>query len=108
MASYGFLAGAIILELIATAVLKSTEGFTRLLPTIFCIVLYIICFYCLSRALLRINLGIAYATWSGIGIVVSTLLSVFIFKQGITPIGIIAIILIVAGCILLNLYGTPH
>lgn len=108
MLSYGFLAAAIVLELIATSVLKYTEGFTKLYPTIGCIILYILCFFCLARALMKMNLGIAYATWCDVGIVVSTLVSVFIYKEGISFLGVIGIILIVAGCVILNLYGTAH
>lgn len=108
MGSYLFLAGAIILELIATSILKYTEGFTRVYPTIFCIIMYIACFFCLARALLRMNLGIAYATWCGVGIVVSTLVSVFVYKQGITPLGVLGILLVVAGCVILNLYGSSQ
>ncbi len=103
--SYLFLAFAIALELIATSILKLTRGFTVPAPTILCVALYAACFFCLSRALLRMNLGIAYATWSGVGIVVSTLISVFIYRQSITPLGILGVLLIVSGCILLNVFG---
>ncbi|BFK81740.1 multidrug efflux SMR transporter subunit EbrB [Clostridium baratii] len=106
--AYLFLAVAIILELVATMVLNYSEGFTKFYPTISCVLLYIACFFCLSRALLNLNLSIAYATWCGVGIVVSTLISVFIFKQGITGMGILGIILVVAGCVILNLYGSVH
>lgn len=104
--SYGFLAMAIILELVATSVLKTTEGFTKFYPTLLCIVLYIVCFFCLSRALLKLNLGIAYATWCGVGIVVSTLISVFVYKEKISLPGVAGIILVVVGCVILNLYGS--
>lgn len=79
--SYIFLGIAIVLELIATTLLKYSEGFTKLLPTISCIILYICCFYFFSKSLNQINLGVAYATWCGFGIVVSTLISAFIFQQ---------------------------
>ena len=73
--AYVLLGAAIVMELIATTLLKYTEGFTKLYPTFGCIALYIVCFFCLSRALLKLNLGIAYATWCGIGIVAATLIA---------------------------------
>ena len=106
--SYLFLAAAIILELLGTTLLKYTKGFTVVLPTVTCIIVYVMCFFFLSKALLNINLGIAYATWCGVGIVVSTLISVLIFKESISWIGVIGIIFIVIGCIILNIFGTSH
>ncbi|MBN1069547.1 QacE family quaternary ammonium compound efflux SMR transporter [Clostridium botulinum] len=106
--SYLFLLVAIVLELVGTAFIKYSKGFTVLLPTVSCIAIYIICFFCFSKALLKLNLGIAYATWCGAGIVASTLMSIFIFKETISAIGVIGIILIIAGCIILNVFGTVH
>lgn len=106
--SYIFLIGAIILELIATSLLKYTEGFTKLYPTLGCIVLYIICFACLAKAILKLNLGIAYATWCGVGIVVTTCISVFILKEHISPVGVLGIVMIVIGSVILNLFGNVH
>lgn len=101
-----FLAIAIVGELVGTSFLKSTEGFTKLWPSLITIVSYGICFYCFSRALEHINLSFAYALWSGLGIVVSTLVSVFIFKEGITPGAVVGIALILAGVVILNIFGT--
>ena len=103
-----FLAIAIGGELIGTTFLKYTEGFTKLWPSLITIASYGICFYCCARALEHINLSFAYAIWSGLGIVVATLVSVFLFKQAITPAGIFGIILILIGVVVLNLFGTPH
>ncbi|MCQ4635123.1 multidrug efflux SMR transporter [Anaerovorax odorimutans] len=103
-----FLAIAIGGELIGTTFLKYTEGFTKLWPSLVTIVSYGVCFYCFARALEHINLSFAYAIWSGLGIVVATLVSVFLFKQGITPAGIAGIVLILIGVVVLNLFGTPH
>lgn len=108
MISYIFLGGAIILELIATSLIKYTEGFTKPVPTLGCITLYIACFFCLSRAVMKMNLGIAYATWCGVGIVVTALISIFVFKEHMSWQGILGIILIVIGSVILNLYGNAH
>lgn len=105
MISYVFLGTAIVLELIATTLLKQTEGFTRICPTLACIALYICCFFCLSRALLKLNLGIAYALWCGVGIIVTAVISALLYKQMVSPMGVVGIVMITAGCVILNLSG---
>ena len=105
--AYLFLAIAIAGELIGTTFLKISYGFTKLVPSLECILAYSVCFFFFSKALLNINLSIAYATWCGVGIIVSTIISVFIFKQGISMMGVFGIALIVIGTVLLNLYGIP-
>lgn len=89
---YILLCTAIILEIIATTLLKTSEGFTKLLPAFGCIVLYICCFYAFSKALLRIDLGVAYATWCAGGIVATTIISALVFGQKLNTIGVIAIV----------------
>ena len=92
-----YMAISIITELIATSFIKTTDGFTKLWPSIFVIASYAICFYCFSKALFNINLSFAYA---------STLVSIFIYKEGISAAGIAGIILILAGVVIINLAGT--
>lgn len=106
--AYVFLGLAIAFELAATTLLKYSEGYKRPLPTIACIALYIVCFYFLSRALNDINLGVAYATWSGIGIVVTALLSYFLFKQHLSLVTVLGMVLVIAGCIMINLTSAAH
>ena len=106
--AYIYLGAAIITELAATSFLKMSEGFTRLWPTIATLILYGGCYFCFAKALLNINLSVAYATWCALGIIGATLLSVFLFRESLSFIGFIGILLIVAGVILLNLYGTSH
>lgn len=101
-----YLAISIITELIATSFIKTTDGFTKLRPSIFVIAAYAICFYSFSKALFNINLSFAYALWSGLGIIVSTIVSIFIYKEEISAAGIIGIILILAGVLIINLFGT--
>ena len=68
---YVFLALAICAEITATTLLKSSEGYTRLLPTAFSLLAYLICHCSFSRAVTKLNLGIAYAIWCGVGILVT-------------------------------------
>ena len=103
---YVLLGTAIVLEIIATTLLKSSEGFTKLLPSVFCILFYILCFFIFSKALNSINLGVAYATWCAGGIVATAVISAAVFGEKLNWIGITGIVLIVTGCILLNLFGS--
>ncbi len=108
MVYYLLLALAIIAEIVATTCLKYSEGFTKILPSFACIAFYIVCYVSFSKAITRIHLGIAYATWCGIGIVVTALISVVIFKEKLSMAGILGIFFIVAGCLMLNLSGSGH
>lgn len=104
---YLFLAIAIVGELVGTTFVKYSEGFTKLLPSAICVAAYCISFYSFSKALLNINLSIAYATWCGVGIVATTVISVLIFKQAISGWGALGIAFIIIGTVLVNLFGTP-
>lgn len=94
---YIFLGTAIITEIIATSLLKASEGFSRLFPAIGCVIFYVICFYMFSKALLNIDLGVAYATWCAGGIVATTVISAVVFSEKVNTVGIIALIMIVCG-----------
>lgn len=106
--AYIYLALAIIGELLGSTLLKYSNGFRNIIPSIFSISLYGLCFYFLAKSLENITLSIAYAVWSGVGIVATTLISVFIFKENISITGIGGIILIISGVVILNIYGSPH
>jgi len=101
-----FLAGAIGLEIIATSALKAADGFTRPLPTLVVILGYVGAFYCLSVALRTIPMGIAYAIWSGIGIVVISLVGLVAYRQKLDGAALLGIVLIVAGTLVINLLST--
>lgn len=105
---YIYLAFAIFGELVGTTFLKYAAGFTKLWPSIGCLISYMVCFIFLSKSLPSIKLSIAYATWSGIGIVAATLLSILLFHERINYIGVLGILLVLLGVILLNLYGSAH
>ncbi|MFS0688803.1 multidrug efflux SMR transporter [Sporosarcina sp. 179-K 8C2 HS] len=106
--SYLYLALSISLELIGTSLLKASEGFTKLFPTIGVIIAFISCFFFLSLSLKTIPLNTAYAIWSGIGIVATVIISVSIWKEKINLASIVGITLILVGVIILNLFGPGH
>ena len=100
-----YLTLAIFSEVMATASLKSTEGFTKLWPSVLVLVGYSAAFYFLSLTLDTIPIGVAYAIWSGVGVAAITLVSIFLFDQKIDTAGFIGIGLIVAGVIVLRLFS---
>ena len=102
---YILLAIAIASEIIATTLLKYSEGFTKLWPTLASMAMYFICYFTFSKALNGLNLGVAYAIWCGVGLVATAIISAMVFSQKLTPAGVIGIIFIIIGCVILNLYG---
>lgn len=78
---YLFLSLAIIFELIGTGFMQASNGFSKTIPTILTIVAYTICFFFFSHALKSIPLGIAYAIWGGLGIVLSAIISIVILNN---------------------------
>ena len=100
-----YLGLAIFSEVVATASLKSTEGFTRLMPSLVVLVGYSAAFYFLSLTLDTIPIGVAYAVWSGVGVATITLVSFVIYDQKIDAAGLIGIGLIVAGVVVLRLFS---
>jgi len=98
-----YLCGAIASEIVATSALKATEGFTRPFPTIVTLACYGAAFYCLLLALRTIPMGIAYALWSGIGIVAISLIGLFFYHQKLDASALVGIGLILAGTLVVNL-----
>lgn len=105
MNNWVYLGLAIVSEVIATASLKSTEGFTRLVPSIVVLVGYSAAFYFLSLTLDTIPIGVAYAVWSGVGVATITLVSFVVYDQKIDAAGLLGIGLIVAGVVVLRLFS---
>ena len=96
---------AIMSEVIATASLKSTEGFTKPIPSVIVLVGYCAAFYFLSLTLDTISIGVAYAIWSGVGVATITVVSYFLYDQKIDLAGILGIGLIISGVIVLRLFS---
>lgn len=103
MKNWIFLCVAIIAEVIATSALKSSEGFSKPIASVIVVLGFIIAFYCLSLTLKTIPVGIAYAIWSGVGIVLVTIIAWIVFDQKLDVWGIIGIALIMSGVLVLNL-----
>lgn len=105
MNNWIYLAVAIVSETIATSALKASEGFTRPWPTLLMAAGYGLAFYCLSLTLRTIPVGVAYAVWSGAGIVLITLASRLLFGQKLDAPALAGIALIVAGVLVMNLFS---
>ncbi|MGG4487973.1 DMT family transporter [Metabacillus idriensis] len=106
--SYLYLLLAITGELIGSSMLKASEGFTKIYPTISLIIAFVGSFFFLSLAMKTIPLNTAYALWSGIGIIATTIISVLIWKEKINIASVTGITLILVGVVILNLFGPGH
>ena len=100
-----YLAVAIVSEVFATSTLNESNGFTRLVPAILTVIGYGVSFYFLSLALKEISVGVAYAIWAGIGIVLITVIGYFRFNQKLDAPAIFGIILIAAGVVVINAFS---
>jgi small multidrug resistance pump len=100
-----YLAIAIVAEVIATSALKASEGFARLGPSVIVIAGYSVAFYFLSLTLREIPVGIAYAVWSGVGIVLISLIAWLLFGQTLDTAAWLGIALIISGVLVLNLFS---
>lgn len=103
--TYLYLLVAIVAEVIATSLLKGAENFTRLWPSVFTVVFYAIAFFFLSLTLRTMPTGIAYAIWSGVGIVLISVVSCLWFGQHLDAAALIGMGLIIAGVLVINLFS---
>ncbi|HET9695156.1 MAG TPA: multidrug efflux SMR transporter [Steroidobacteraceae bacterium] len=105
MQAWLYLLIAIVAEVVATSALKATAAFTRPGPSVVVIVGYGVAFYFLSRALETVPVGVTYAVWSGVGIVLITLIAWLVYGQALDLAAIVGLALIVAGVVVLNLFS---
>jgi len=103
--AYGLLGLAIITEVIGSTFLVKSEGFSKLFPSIMVVVLFSIAFYLLSQVIKTIPLGIAYAIWGGVGIVLTAIVGYVLFKQTLDAPALLGIALIVSGVAIINLFS---
>ena len=105
LSGYLFLVMAVVTGVAANGYLKTTAGFTKINPTIFCITSIIICMFCLSKAMSVIPVGFTYATYGALTITAVTLFGVLKYNQIPNIYGSFGILLIIIGVILLNTLG---
>ena len=105
MKTYLILFLAIVFATVATSFLKQSEQFTKLVPSVLTVLGYAAAFYCLSVVLKSIPVGIAYAIWSGVGIILIALIGFFVFKQHLDLAAIIGLVLIIAGVVVINVFS---
>tara|TARA_B000000557_G_scaffold35082_1_gene25499 strand:- start:102 stop:446 length:345 start_codon:yes stop_codon:yes gene_type:complete len=102
---YLYLLLAVALGITSNGLLKTTNGFTNLLPTLVCIITIILCLFCLSKAMEMIPVGFAYATYGGLTITAVTIFAILKYNQLPNIYGTIGIVLIIIGVILVNYLG---
>jgi len=100
-----YLGTAILAEVIATSALKASDGFSRFWPAAITVAGYAVAFYFLALTLRTLPVGIAYATWSGVGITLISLVGVFFFKQPLDAPALLGMALIIAGVVIMNVFS---
>lgn len=103
--AYLYLAVAIIAEVIATSALKASEEFTKLVPSAIVIIGYGVAFYCLTLVLRNIPVGITYAIWAGLGIVLIAIVGAVLFRQVPDIPAVLGMTLIVSGVVVINVFS---
>lgn len=101
-----YLALAIACEVIATSALKATQGFTRWQPSVLVAVGYVLAFYFLSLTLRTTSVGVAYAIWSGVGVICVSVIGWVLYQQALDLAACIGIGLIVLGVLVIQLFST--
>lgn len=104
--TYLLLAVAIVAEVAGTSLLKATEGFSRLLPTLGCVAGYLLSIVALSAAVQRgLDVGIGYAVWAGLGTTLIVVIGALYLDEPLTPAKVAGVVLVIAGVVVLNLSG---
>ena len=105
LSGYIYLALAIITGIASNGFLKTTEGFSKISPTIFCVTSIVVCLFCISKAMTIIPVGFTYATYGALTITAVTLFGIFKYNQTPNIYGTVGLVLIISGVILLNFFG---
>ena len=104
--TYFYLALAIAAEVAGTSLLKATEEFTKIVPTTFLVFFYVISFWLMTLALRDLPLGVVYAVWSGLGIVLVAIIGAVIYKEIPDLASLIGMALIISGVVVMHLFST--
>ena len=105
MNGYAWLGLAIVAEVIATTALKASDSFSKLSPSLITIAGYGFAFWCLSHSMKTVPVGVGYAIWSGVGIVLITAIAWVLFKQKLDPPAMIGMGMILAGVVVINVFS---
>ena len=108
MPAWLLLVAAVTMEVIGTTALKLSDGFSRLIPTLVTVSGYLMAFIALGFVLKRMEVGVAYAVWAGLGTALVALVGVFFFGESMNWVKAASLLLIVTGLIGLNLAGGSH
>ncbi len=110
MPAYLILALAVLAETIGTTALQASQQFTRLWPSVLVVLAYSVSFYLLSMTLKVMPVGVVYALWSGLGIILIALIGFAVFGQRLDLPAIIGLLMIIGGIAVIHLFSsaTPH
>ncbi len=106
MKTFGILFLAILSEVIATSALKFSEGFTKLIPSVVVVIGYGLSFYLLSITLKTLPIGVAYAIWSGVGLILTVLAGILLWQEKLDWARVTGIVLIIVGIIFINVVSS--
>ncbi|MBL8080713.1 MAG: multidrug efflux SMR transporter [Anaerolineales bacterium] len=106
MKTFGILFLAILSEVIATSALKFSEGFTKLVPSVVVVIGYGLSFYLLSITLKTLPIGVAYAIWSGVGLILTVIAGILLWQEKLDWARVTGIILIIVGIIFINVVSS--
>ena len=105
MKSWLILLGAVVCEVVGTSAIKYSEGFTKVIPSIVVFVAFGMAFYILSISLKVIPIGMAYAVWSGLGIVLISIIGHFVFSQRLDAPAFFVMSFILAGVVIMQVFS---
>ena len=106
MKTFGILFLAILSEVIATSALKFSEGFTKLIPSVVVVIGYGLSFYLLSITLKTLPIGVAYAIWSGVGLILTVIAGILLWQEKLDWARVTGIVLIIVGIIFINVVSS--
>lgn len=99
---------AIVMEVLGITSMKLSEGFTKIVPSVLLFIFYGLCFSCLTLAIKKIDVSVAYGVWSGLGTALIALIGIYWFKEPVNAIKLTSLALIIVGVIGLNASGSTH
>jgi small multidrug resistance pump len=103
--TYFYLTIAIVAEAIATSALKGSERFTRLVPSIFVVAGYLCAFYFLTHVLETVPVGVVYALWAGLGIVLVAILGAILYREKLDFGAVLGMAMIIGGVVVMHLFS---